>query len=110
MKPHVHAALIKAWADGATIQRCGNDNVWRDCDNPMVWHIGAEYRIKPEPTDLEKYGVEVGDVWTTSLITTKNHLVVQAVLSKRIITCMERLIHKEDLSLLLFRRGEVNKL
>lgn len=69
----------------------------------------AEYRIKPELTDLGKYGVEVGDVWRASF-PRKNHLVVQAVLPTKIITCMERIFHKEDLSQLLFRRGVVNKL
>jgi hypothetical protein len=46
MKPHKHAELIKAWADGAEIQihmAIG----WTDC-NP-TWIEGVEYRIKPEP-------------------------------------------------------------
>ena len=47
MKPHKHADLIKAWADGSVIQL--NDNgVWRDV-NPYGWDIYLEYRIKPEP-------------------------------------------------------------
>lgn len=63
-KPHKHAALIKAWADGAIIQRCGSDNVWRNCkDNPMVWYHDAEYRIKPVDSDIDKYGAKAGDVW-----------------------------------------------
>jgi len=51
MKPHKHAELIKAWADGATIQihmAIG----WTDC-NP-TWMEGIEYRIKPEP-DVIRY-------------------------------------------------------
>ena len=46
MTPHKHAALIKAWADGAQIQlRLHSD--WIDI-YPM-WRSDEEYRIKPEP-------------------------------------------------------------
>jgi hypothetical protein len=44
--PHVHAELIKAWADGAEIQ-AKSDNVWLDCRMPDWWP-DAQYRIKPE--------------------------------------------------------------
>lgn len=47
MKPHKHAELIKAWADGAEIQvRC--KKAWADCPLPQ-WFPDVEYRIKPEP-------------------------------------------------------------
>jgi len=45
--PHVHAELIKAWADGAEIQ-AKSDNVWLDCRMPDWWP-DAQYRIKPDP-------------------------------------------------------------
>lgn len=47
--PHKHAALIKAWADGAEIevQRI-NSNVWEIAHCP-AWVEQATYRIKPEP-------------------------------------------------------------
>ena len=45
--PHVHAELIKAWADGAEIQRLISQD-WQDCITP-VWVPDNEYRIKPEP-------------------------------------------------------------
>lgn len=59
MKPHKHAELIKAWADGATIQRRiirNGENIdepiisysWLTENMPM-WSIHEEYRIKPEP-------------------------------------------------------------
>ena len=41
--PHKHAALIKAWADGAEIQ-------WRQCEGD-AWKpasLSLEYRVKPE--------------------------------------------------------------
>lgn len=46
MKPHKHADLIHAWADGAEIQfkDCAGD--WNDIDKP-TWCSNVEYRIKP---------------------------------------------------------------
>ena len=44
-KPHVHAELIKAWADGAHIQVKDFVGEWNDVD-PM-WHKDSMYRIKP---------------------------------------------------------------
>ena len=46
-KPHKHAELIKAWADGATIE-CKDCGVWFYANNP-TWQENMEYRIKPEP-------------------------------------------------------------
>ena len=47
MKPHKHAELIKAWADGAEIQyRYQNFSDWYDVENPN-WDVSKEYRIKP---------------------------------------------------------------
>lgn len=46
MKPHKHAELIKAWADGAQIQRL-RENTWLDTNNPQ-WDPKIEFRIKPE--------------------------------------------------------------
>jgi hypothetical protein len=49
MKPHKHAELIKAWADGAEIQvRISSSSEWQDSENPY-WTKHYEYRIKPEP-------------------------------------------------------------
>ena len=59
MKPHKHAELIKAWADGVEIQRRiirNGENIdepiisysWLTENIPM-WSIHEEYRIKPEP-------------------------------------------------------------
>jgi hypothetical protein len=48
MKPHKHAELIKAWADGAEIEQKTPHGVWENFDNEWTetWY---EYRIKPEP-------------------------------------------------------------
>lgn len=63
-KPHKHAELIKVWADGAVIQYKTEEGAWKDVYpyNP-VWDIFTEYRIKPEDSDIENYGIEVGDIW-----------------------------------------------
>lgn len=107
-KPHKHAELIKAWADGAEIQsRTGIDKEWYDAFNPQ-WREHHEYRIKPKQTDLEKYGVEVGDIWrilpSDTVITVRyidrNHFMGLNGLDYGL-SC---------LNLLLFRRGEINKL
>lgn len=51
MKPHIHAALIKAWADGAQIQEyipptsSNCEFGWTDNPNP-TWHEHTDYRIK----------------------------------------------------------------
>ena len=46
MKPHKHAELIKAWADGAEIE-IWNDYAWIYAPFP-AWSPNREYRIKPE--------------------------------------------------------------
>jgi hypothetical protein len=47
-QPHVHAELIKAWADGADIEYYSNINgdIWINTPNPD-WYKGTKYRIKP---------------------------------------------------------------
>ena len=44
MKPHKHADLIKAWADGHTIEHLSLDGTWAICDGPL-WNEFTEYRI-----------------------------------------------------------------
>lgn len=46
-KPHKHAEVIKAWADGAQIQyRFSPNHPWEDIDDP-IWIPDDEYRVKP---------------------------------------------------------------
>ena len=47
-KPHKHAELIKAWADGAEIEY-EYDGEWFICFGNPAWQTNVEYRIKPEP-------------------------------------------------------------
>lgn len=108
--PHKHAELIKAWADGATIQfyDVGSER-WGDCNDAPLWLEYYQYRIKPEPSDLEKYGVEVGDVWFVfaGYIFTVS---CANVGSNSYRTTTGGLCEKSSLKTLLFRRGVVNKL
>ena len=49
MKPHKHAELIKAWADGATIQYKYTEDEWVDAPQSILcWSDTYVYRIKPE--------------------------------------------------------------
>ena len=56
MKPHKHAELIKAWADGAKIEMKWSEHTWNAQEYPQ-WYPENEYRIKPEPKPdvVEKY-------------------------------------------------------
>lgn len=48
-KPHKHAELIKAWADGAEIQVYdGALDRWVDVIGSPAW-TSKTYRVKPEP-------------------------------------------------------------
>lgn len=52
--PHVHAAIIKAWADGAEIE-CFHKvkSTWMAVGGP-IWLTDNEYRVKPEPHKWQK--------------------------------------------------------
>ena len=48
MKPHKHAELIKAWADGAEIECLVQpSNKWELREQP-IWSVDSTYRIKPQ--------------------------------------------------------------
>ena len=54
-KPHKHADLIKAWADGAEIQfKAPCEYGWRDCTHPD-WQEVLQYRIKPKTVKYRLY-------------------------------------------------------
>lgn len=55
-RPHKHAELIKAWADGAEIEVFSlSTNEWVDAGNSPNWFTGANYRNKaiPNPDIIE---------------------------------------------------------
>jgi hypothetical protein len=55
-KPHKHADLIKAWADGADIQqRYDAVKEWQPIDQFPSWAENFEYRIKPNTVKYRLY-------------------------------------------------------
>lgn len=53
-KPHVHAELIKAWADGAEIEYwCPTTEGWKQAE-VLMWNSFIKYRIKPTKITLEQ--------------------------------------------------------
>lgn len=67
MKPHKHAKVIKAWADGAKVQSKNLDGVWVD-DNEPWWDGLEHFRIKPKTNpDLILYGSSYDDYSTIDL-------------------------------------------
>jgi hypothetical protein len=51
-KPHKHAEVIKAWADGAEIQFRDLSGEWRDCIGNPEWKLQYEYRVKPAKREI----------------------------------------------------------
>jgi hypothetical protein len=52
-KPHVHAEIIKAWADGAKIEvEC--NGYWVPLSDRPCWYETVKYRIKPERIEAGK--------------------------------------------------------
>lgn len=60
-KPHLHAEVIKAWADGAEIEyRHGDGNYWRELINVAPsWGEAIQYRVKPK-TVVKYHGIMQG--------------------------------------------------
>jgi len=53
MKQHKWHKEIKAWADGAEIEYRIKDGNWHDIgDDPPEWNEWSEYRIKPQPKEM----------------------------------------------------------
>lgn len=108
-QPHKHAELIKAWADGEQIQYFDtNINKWIIASEPK-WFEHKQYRIKPEETDLEKYGIEVGDIWSDG----SKLEVIKRICSSEVntfSTVSGLLCQIEDKYKLIFRRGVIDRL
>lgn len=57
MTPHKHAAVIKAWADGAVVQYkpSGTWLDWPYQERAPMFDTDEDYRVKPKP-DIVGYG------------------------------------------------------
>lgn len=66
MKPHKHAELIHAWADGAEVERLTEIGDWLPDNDTPEWLEDVVYRIKPkEPVVrwLWVFTTETSDGW-----------------------------------------------
>jgi hypothetical protein len=52
MKPHKHAALIHAWADGAEIEFLTEGGIWLEACNPN-WNEFTVYRLRDPYAELK---------------------------------------------------------
>jgi len=114
-KPHVHADVIKEWADGVAIQYYNTvRGGWEDIEKSIPsFNISTKYRVKPKPqTDLEKYGVEVGDVWAADHINGVKMVIKSPNLREDgwYYTIGGGIVGIGHRDYLLFRRGVVNEL
>ncbi len=81
-QPHKHAEVIKAWADGATIEwRRDGHCCWYTMNNDEApgFYSQYEYRIKPEVIKIE-YRVALlkyADIFHPCLITSRKHREVE---------------------------------
>ena len=68
--PHIHAKVIKAWADGAKIQWYNSAiDRWSDIVTPS-WNINYKYRIKPEP---KKFNLDSLKIYLDACIVGQTH-------------------------------------
>lgn len=108
-KRHVHADLIIAWANGAEIQ-VHDTGEWLDVIGTPSWFTDSNYRIKPEPSDYEKYGVEIGDIWLCGK--TRDFDCVAGISYKgKPMSLKYSLspIQIEEIDILVFRKGVVDR-
>lgn len=70
--PHKHAALIKAWADGATIKVFDEDRgIWETVDSHVAglgWYTHKSYRVKPETRRVRVALLSAGTVVAANVI------------------------------------------
>ena len=68
MKPHKHAELIKAWADGAEIEwkfkhRTDGFYLMTKDNHPDLWQEDeVEYRIKPSTHPVKELTLSIGEI------------------------------------------------
>lgn len=84
-KPHKHAELIKAWADGAEIEwrPLGSIGNWMPVPNPGTWGDHIEYRVKPEvKTDYKSIRDFVEPIYNT--FKAESNLKIQSLVGNKI--------------------------
>lgn len=77
MKPRKHAELIKAWADGATIEFRWPEAEWKIISHPQ-WEDDCEYRVWKEPKPDIEFNTHIkwnlGWYWVDTTSTEKANL------------------------------------
>jgi len=93
-KPHKHAEMIKAWADGAEIQfREPLIRDWKDikCHLTPYWNDECEYRIKPKPqypkTNISDQ--QIMAIWNSVSELTNMAEVIRVMINKAIVRAIE---------------------
>ena len=78
--PHKHSEVIKAWADGITVQervmRCGEWQEWKDVVShaPTFWTDSCyQFRIKPKPDRIVYAHVHKRGHYSAEITTTCEH-------------------------------------
>lgn len=118
---HPHAELMALYAQDAMttdkpweLWECSLlEDKWFDLQVSPVWDFDCKYRRKSVKSDLERYGVQVGDIWQQF---TGYHVLIldaKTVIHEGINLSSNKgqiPIPKGTLAELLFRRGAVNKL
>lgn len=93
--PRPHADLIKAWADGETIQFFdGYLNRWFDKETP-TWEPRLTYRIKPKPILVRIY-YRGNDTKNLCLVSDKEHIRRKALESDENVTWLTPWFNPED--------------
>jgi hypothetical protein len=96
-KPHKHAELIKAWADGAEIEgRQDSTLPWRVWREP-AWNRDFEYRIKPAAPVVETkmtddelesaYDAKNGKGWYCRVRAIANAAIARAIADGQVVAC-----------------------
>jgi len=81
-QPHKHAALIKAWVDGAEIEYWNITlKQWRYVSIPG-WLLDTEYRIKPKDKIFYKYLTSDGYCCSTTLDDEENKPTLKLTLDR----------------------------
>lgn len=81
-KPHKHCAVIKAWADGATIEVYDPFTGWTELTDP-VWAANLNYRIKQiSKLDISKLDIAIEALETICNTTNQPWHVANVALNK----------------------------
>lgn len=98
LKPHKHAEMIKAWADGAVIQVYDQEsNTWYTPRRYIDWCETEAFRVKPVPTLSEAAEKLVLRVIKSARQTPFQHNVEAAIELKTFILTLEQALEENGI-------------